>query len=165
MCYFQCFPCWGQLSTSAVCNGKDLHEWFASRGTGLVSLNFPSEWLQRISSARISAVGPQPSFHLSHLRDSIWANIYFVVSHLSYLSVIILNSRDSQIWQDKLSGAYWLKRAATQHLPAQLMLGEMLLKGDGVKRVVAAKERFFGCHIFFAWKDVVLSSSYRFAMR
>lgn len=48
MSYFQCFPCWGQLSTSAVCNGKDLHEWFASRGTGLVSLNFPSEWLQRI---------------------------------------------------------------------------------------------------------------------
>ena len=90
-------------------------------------------------------------FHSSHLRASIGANIYFSyhICHI-YLS-FCLNSRDSQIWQDKLSGAYWLKRAATQHLPAQLMLGEMLLKGDGVKRVLAAtaKERFFWMSYFF----------------
>lgn len=108
-------------------------------------------------------------FHLSHLSRLNLSK--HLLSRITFVNIIIIChylisfvSRFSNL-QDKLSGAYWLKRAATQHLPAQLMLGEMLLKGDGVKRVLAAKERFFGCHIFFAWKDVVLSSSYIFAMR
>lgn len=103
---------------------------------------------------------PFESFERLNLSKYLLCRITFVIWSLS---VIILNSRDSQICRTSFRVPIGWSELPPSTFQRSSCWVKCCWKVMGWN--VSWLQRFFGCHIFFAWKDVVLSSSYIFAMR